>query len=94
MEMLAGPLTSLAPHAAGSSTPPEQDRRLRQFRADHPEIEIFLRAAGGPWQTVTTEPAGKTVTTHWELDELLNELERRIGARQQAQADTSPTGPA
>jgi hypothetical protein len=93
METPAGPLTSLAPHAAGSGATPEQDRRLRQFRADHPDLETFLRAAGGPWQTVTTEPAGKTVITRWELDELLNELERRIGARQQAQADTSPAGP-
>jgi hypothetical protein len=94
METPAGPLTSPAPHAADSGAPPEQGRRLRQFRADHPEIEIFLRAAGGPWQTITTEPAGKTVTTRWELDDLLNELEHRIGARQQAQAATSPAGPA
>lgn len=89
MDTPAGLVTSPAPHAAGSGAPPEQGRRLRQFRADHPDIEIFLRAASGPWQAVTTEPAGKTVViTRWELDELLNELERRIGARQQVQADT------
>jgi hypothetical protein len=94
MDTSAGPLTSPASHAPDNGATPEQGRRLRRFRADHPEIEIFLRAAGGPWQTITTEPAGQTVTTRWELDELLNELEHRIGARQQAQADTSPAGPA
>jgi hypothetical protein len=67
--------------AAGRLTPA---LRLRRFRADHPDIDILLRAVGGPWQAIMAEPGGKTVLNRWELSDLLDELDRRIADPGQA----------
>jgi hypothetical protein len=54
----------------------DQELRLRRFQQARPDIEIILR---GPWQAVITEPDGERTIVRWELRDLLDQLDRRLG---------------
>jgi hypothetical protein len=56
--------------------PPDQELRLRRFRQARPDIEIILR---GPWQAVIIEPDGERTIVRWELRDLLDQLDKRLG---------------
>ena len=73
-------------HVAGGGAPPDQALRLRQFREEHPDVEVILR---GPWQAIIAEPDGERIIVRWELRDLLDELDRRLGPGDQAAADQS-----
>ncbi len=74
-------------HVVDGGAPPDQGLRLRQFREEHPDVEIILR---GPWQAIIPEPDGETVVIRWELRELLDELDRRLVSGEGASADLPP----
>lgn len=61
--------------AAGPRAPPDQALRLRQFRDEHPDVEVIFR---GPWQAIIAEPDGERILVRWELRDLLDELDRRL----------------
>ncbi len=73
-------------HVVDGGAPPDQALRLRQFREDHPDVEVILR---GPWQAIIPEPDGETVIIRWELRELLDELDRRLVSGEGDSADKS-----
>lgn len=73
-------------HLVDGGAPPDQGLRLRQFREEHPEVEVILR---GPWQAIIPEADGETVIIRWELRELLDELDRRLVSGEGASADQS-----
>ena len=54
---------------------PDQALRLRQFRDEHPDVEVVFC---GPWQAIIAEPDGERILVRWELRDLLDELERRL----------------
>lgn len=58
--------------------------RLKRFREEHPDIEVILR---GPWEALIPEPDGQRVIVRWELSDLLDEIDRRLAAR-----DAIPAG--
>ena len=79
---LSFPRSSL--YVIDGGAPADQAPRLRQFRDEHPDVEIILR---GPWQAVIAEPDGERVIVRWELRELLDELDRRLTPRDRAGTD-------
>jgi hypothetical protein len=52
---------------------PDQVPRLRQFRADHPDV-VMQAGEFGTWQAVIPEASGETVVVRYRLDELLDRL--------------------
>lgn len=59
-----------------ADTRPDAALRLRQFRQEHPDVEILCR---GPWEAVIREPdGGQRVIVRYALHELLDEAERRM----------------
>jgi hypothetical protein len=58
--------------------------RLKRLREEHPDIEIVLR---GPCEALIPEPDGQRVIVRWELSDLLDEIDRRLAAR-----DAIPAG--
>jgi hypothetical protein len=57
---------------------PDQVRRLRNFRAAHPDV-IIGPGGFGTWQARIPEPNGEIVTTRYTLRELLNRLDELTG---------------
>lgn len=56
--------------------PEDQVVRLQRFREEHPDIEVLWR---GPWEAVIPESDGaQRVVVRYELNDLLNEVERRL----------------
>jgi hypothetical protein len=63
-------------HVVDGSARPDPALRLKRFRAEHPDVEVSWRS---PWEAVIPEPDGaQRVVVRYELDELLDEVERRL----------------
>ena len=59
---------------------PDELARLRQFRADHPDV-LIGDGGFGTWQALIPEPDGETVTTRYTLRELLDRLDALLDDR-------------
>jgi hypothetical protein len=57
--------------------------RLKRLREEHPDIEIIQR---GPCEALIPEPDGRRVIVRWELADLLDEIDKRLAARDPASA--------
>jgi|ERR1700734_322211 hypothetical protein len=55
-----------------SCVSPDQIPQLRQYREEHPEVEIAMRA--GMWQATIQEPDGVRTIVRWHLRDLLSRL--------------------
>lgn len=63
-------------HVVDGDARPDPALRLKRFRDEHPDIEINWRS---PWEALIPEPDGaQRVVVRYELDELLDEVERRL----------------
>ncbi len=59
----------VAPRASIPDSPPS--KRLKHFRAEHPDVEIITH---GYWQAVIPGTRGETIITRWDLGELTDLL--------------------
>jgi hypothetical protein len=58
---------------------PDPVMRLSRFRLDHPDVKINW---GSPWEAQMTEPDGaQRWVVRYEIDDLLDEVERRLAAQ-------------
>jgi hypothetical protein len=63
-------------HVVEGSARTDPALRLKRFRDEHPYIEVSWSS---PWEAVIPEPDGaQRVVVRYELDELLDEVERRL----------------
>ena len=71
------PWTGPLARAATGDARPDPALRLRQFREVHPDITIIWR---DPWEAGMPEPDGAhRWVIRYELHDLLDEVERRLG---------------
>ena len=60
---------------------PGQVLRLARFREQHPDV-IIGTGEFGTWEARIPEPAGETVTTRYNLRDLLDRLDELTGKHQ------------
>jgi hypothetical protein len=63
-------------HVVDGDGRPDATLRLKQFREEHPDIDISW---GSPWEATIPEPDGaRRWVVRYELHDLLDEVERRL----------------